>query len=100
MDLDTFIVATYCLVEETIDEALGGGGGGGGGGERLRLRRGPAPKLSDVEVLLTIELLGEFLGIDTDKAIHLFFRRHYAESGSRRSASSIAAPSPGRRPTS
>ena len=92
MDLDTFIVATYRLVEETIDEALGGG-------ERLRLRRGPAPKLSDVEVF-TIELVGEFLGIDTDKAIHLFFRRHYAESGSRRSASSIAAPSPGRRPTS
>jgi hypothetical protein len=39
--------------------------------------RGPAPTLSDAEVL-TIEIVGEFLGIDTDKGIHLFFRRHYA----------------------
>jgi hypothetical protein len=32
--------------------------------------RGPAPKLSDAEVL-TIEVVGEFLGIDTDKGIYL-----------------------------
>ncbi len=36
------------------------------------------PKLSDAEVL-TIEMVGEFLGLDTNKDIHLFFRRHYAE---------------------
>jgi hypothetical protein len=35
-------------------------------------------KLSDAEVL-TIEIVGEFLGIDTDKAIFLSFQRHYAQ---------------------
>jgi hypothetical protein len=34
------------------------------------------PKLSDSEVL-TIEVVGEFLGIDTDKGLHAYFRRHY-----------------------
>ena len=66
MDLSTFIVAVFCLIDDQL-EGLG----------RLR-RRGPTPKLSDTEVL-TIEIVGEFLGIDTDKDIHLFFRRHYAE---------------------
>jgi hypothetical protein len=69
VDLDTFIVATYCLVDETMDEVLGG--------KRLR-RRGPRPALDDREVL-TIEVVGEFLGIDTDKGIFHFFSRHYAE---------------------
>ncbi len=65
MDLSTFIVAVFCL----IDDRLKGG--------RIR-QRGPTPKLSDAEVL-TIEIVGEFLGLDTDKAIHLFFSRHYGE---------------------
>lgn len=65
MDLSTFIVAVFCI----IDDRLKG---------RCIRQRGPAPKLSDAEVL-TIEIVGEFLGIDTDKAIYLFFRRHYGE---------------------
>src|SRR5215212_3290237 len=65
MDLSTFIVAVFCLIDDRLK------------GHRFR-QRGPAPKLSDSEVL-TIEVVGEFLGIDTDKAIHLFFRRHYRE---------------------
>jgi hypothetical protein len=65
MDLSTFIVAVFCLIDDRLK------------GRRIR-QRGPAPKLSDAEVL-TIEIVGEFLGIDTDKGIHLFFRRHYAE---------------------
>jgi hypothetical protein len=40
--------------------------------------RGPQPLLDDREVL-TIEIVGEFLGMDTDKGIFLFFSRHYAE---------------------
>ena len=69
MDLDTFIVATYCLVDEAMDESLG---------DEKRLReRGPNPTLDDREVL-TIELVGEFLGIDTDEGIYRYFRRHYA----------------------
>jgi hypothetical protein len=65
VDLNTFIVSVFCLVDDQLK------------GRRIR-QRGPTPKLSDSEVL-TIEIVGEFLGIDTDKGIHLFFRRHYAE---------------------
>jgi Transposase DDE domain len=65
MDLSTFIVAVFCLVDEQLKD------------RRVR-QRGPAPKLSDAEVL-TIEIVGEFLGLDTDKALYRFFRRHYAE---------------------
>ncbi len=65
MDLSTFIVAVFCLVDDRLN------------GKCIR-QRGPTPKLSDSEVL-TIEIVGEFLGIDTDKDIYLFFRRHYAE---------------------
>ncbi len=65
MDLSTFIVAVFCLVDDRLK------------GRRIR-QRGPDPKLSDAEVL-TMEIVGEFLGVDTDKGIHLFFRRHYAE---------------------
>ena len=65
MDLSTFIVAVFCLIDDRLK------------GHRIR-QRGPAPRLSDAEVL-TIEVVGEFLGLDTDKGIHLFFRRHYAE---------------------
>jgi hypothetical protein len=65
VDLSTLIVAVFCLVDDRLK------------GRRIR-QRGPAPKLSDSEVL-TIEIVGEFLGLDTDKGIHLFFRRHYGE---------------------
>lgn len=65
MDLSTFIVAVFCLIDDQLQE------------RRIR-SRGPTPKLSDSEVL-TIEIIGEFLGFDTDKGIYLFFRRHYQE---------------------
>ncbi len=65
MDLSTFIVAVFCLVDDRLE------------GRRIR-QRGPDPKLSDSEIL-TVEIVGEFLGIDTDKGIHLFFKRHYGE---------------------
>jgi hypothetical protein len=65
VDLSTFIVAVFCLVDDQLK------------GRCIR-SRGPAPKLSDAEVL-TMEVVGEFLGIDTDKGIYLFFRRHYGE---------------------
>ena len=70
MDLDTFIVATYCLIDDLMEESLS---------ERTNLReRGPGPTLDDREVL-TIEIVGECLGIDTDKGIFVYFSRHYAE---------------------
>jgi hypothetical protein len=43
--------------------------------QRLR-RRGPQPKLADSEVI-SIELAGEFFGIDTDEGIFAFFRRYH-----------------------
>ena len=65
MDLSTFIVSVFCLVDDRLK------------GKTIR-QRGPAPKLCDSEVL-TMEIVGEFLGIDTDKGIHAHFKRHYAE---------------------
>lgn len=65
MDLSTFIIAVFCLVDDRLK------------GVRIR-QRGPAPKLSDSEIL-TIEIVGEFLELDTDKAIFRYFRRHYCE---------------------
>jgi hypothetical protein len=67
MDVNTFVVAVFCLVDDWLEE------------QRPQLRRrGPKPKLSDSEVL-TIEIVGEFLGIDTDSGLHNHFRRYYAE---------------------
>lgn len=66
MDLSTFVVAVFCLVDDWLKDQ-----------GRLR-ERGPAPKLSDSEVL-TIEVVGEFLGIDTDSGLFTHFRRHHAE---------------------
>jgi hypothetical protein len=71
VDLDTFIVAVYCLVDEAMDELLPDG-------ERLR-KRGPDPLFLDDREVLTIEVVGEFLGIDTDRGLYAYFRRHYAE---------------------
>ena len=67
MDLSTFIISVFCLVDDHLK-----------GRQWSYRKRGPAPKLSDSEVL-TIEIVGEFLGLDTYKAIYLFFKRHYAE---------------------
>ncbi len=68
VDPDEFIVAIYCLVDDLMEELLGS--------RRLR-SRGPAPVLDDREVL-TMEIVGEFFGFDTDKGIFEFFSRHYA----------------------
>jgi hypothetical protein len=65
VDLYTFIIAVFCLINERIED-------------RALRARGPLPKLSDAEVL-TIEFVGEFLGIDTDEGIFRYFRRHYGE---------------------
>ena len=69
MDLETFIIATYCLIDEAVETVLAG--------QRLR-QRGPMPTLADSEVL-TIEAVGEFLGLDQDTAIYDHFRRHHAD---------------------
>ncbi len=65
MDLSTFIISVLCLIDDRLKD-LG----------RLRAR-GPAPTLCDSEVL-TIEVVGEFLGLDEDTELFAYFRRHYA----------------------
>lgn len=67
MDLDTLIVAVFCLVDDTLAAELDG--------RRLR-RRGPQPVLADSEVL-TMEVVGEFLGLDQERQMFDYFRRHY-----------------------
>ena len=67
MDLETFIVAVFCVTDDFVRAIARE--------HRLR-RRGPAPVLADSEVL-TIETVGEFLGLDTDQALHAYFRRHF-----------------------
>jgi Transposase DDE domain len=64
MDLDTLIVTVFCLIDDALD------------GQRLR-QRGPQPLLADSEVL-TMEVVGEYLSLDQDKAIFTYFRRHFA----------------------
>ena len=65
MDLNTFITAVFCLIDVWLKE------------QRIR-RCGPAPKLADSEVL-TVEVIGEFLGIETDRGLYDHFRRYYTE---------------------
>ena len=67
MDLETFIIAVFCLVDDFVRDLCHG--------RRLR-QRGPAPILADSEVL-TVEITGEFLGLDTDQALYAYFRRHF-----------------------
>jgi hypothetical protein len=65
MDATTLLITVYCLVDEWL------------AGRRLR-QRGPQPILADSEVL-TIECVGEFWGIDTDKGLYEHFRRSWGD---------------------
>jgi hypothetical protein len=67
MDVTTLLITVYCVIDEWL----------AGSGVRLR-RRGPQPILTDSEVL-TIECVGEFSGIDTDKGLYEHVRRHWGD---------------------
>lgn len=70
MDLEEFTIAVYCLIDEVLLELTADP-------DWSRVRtRGPAPTLADSEVL-TMEVVGEFLGYDQDVAIYHYFRRHH-----------------------
>jgi hypothetical protein len=68
MDLETFLIAVYCLVDDALTPILAA--------QKLR-QRGPAPILADSEVL-AIAVAGEFLGLATDRDLFQYFRRHQA----------------------
>lgn len=65
MDLETFIVTVFCWLDDALREVTAA--------QPLR-QRGPAPRLHDSEVL-TMEVVGEYLGLDTDVAMYQYFRR-------------------------
>jgi hypothetical protein len=67
MELTTLLVTVFCLIDDWLASQP----------QRLR-QRGPRPILADSEVL-TIEAVGEFLGIDTDKGLYEHFRRHFGQ---------------------
>jgi hypothetical protein len=68
MDLDDFMITIFCANDEALPAAVGD--------RRLR-QRGPEPRLADSEVL-TMEVVGEYLGLPHDSALFAYFRRHYA----------------------
>ncbi|MGF1461490.1 MAG: hypothetical protein ACFBSG_21005 [Leptolyngbyaceae cyanobacterium] len=66
-DIEEFIIAVFITVEVHLDTLL----------RRYPPRhKGFAPGLSDSEVL-TLEIVGEFLGHHRDTAIWRYFRRHW-----------------------
>ncbi|MBL8249881.1 MAG: IS982 family transposase [Candidatus Competibacter sp.] len=67
MPLEDFIITLFCWVEEHLNRLMG---------DHRRRQRGFAPKLTNGEVL-TMEVVGEFLGLDTDQHIWRYFRRHW-----------------------
>jgi hypothetical protein len=68
MSLDDFIITCFCLIDDALPVITGG--------KRLR-QAGPQPKVSDSEVI-TIEVVGSYLGLTQDKALYEYFRRHYS----------------------
>jgi len=60
-----YITEVYCFIDDMMKECW----------KNIR-KRGPEPKLSDAEVI-TMEIAGESLGMDCDKAIHRYFRDHW-----------------------
>lgn len=72
MDLEEFTIAVYCLIDDLVHESQSDPAW-----RRVR-RRGPAPLLADAEVL-TMEAVGEFLGLDQDVAIYHYFRREHPD---------------------
>ena len=67
MNLNDFIVNIFCETDDFIKNFYP---------KRALRRRGPMPQMTDSEVL-TMEIVGEILGFDTDKDIFGFFRDFY-----------------------
>jgi Transposase DDE domain len=67
--IDEFIIAVFCCVDDLLQEVTAG--------HPLR-RKGFAPSLSDSEVI-TMEIVAEYQGIDTDQGIWRYFQRHWLD---------------------
>lgn len=67
MNLNDFIVNVFCETDDFMKNFFP---------HRTLRTRGPLPQLADSEVL-TIEIVGEIIGFDTDKKIFNFFKNFY-----------------------
>lgn len=67
MSIGEFIITVFCLIEDQLESLLNG--------KKLR-QRGFRTKLTDSEVI-TMEIVGEFLGFDQDKNIWKYFRQYW-----------------------
>lgn len=67
MPIEDFIIAVFCRIDEILQQFAA---------KQPWRTRGFPPKLSDSAVI-TMEVVGEFLGIDTDKHIWQYFREHW-----------------------
>ena len=65
---EDFIIAVFCCVDDLWNQVSRS--------KKIR-QRGFAPSLSDS--VITMEIVGEFLRIDTDKGISNYFRGHWLE---------------------
>ena len=68
MSVEEFIIWAYCCVDLHISELRQ---------QHPWRSRGFTPRLSDAEII-TMELVGEFLGQDTDKGIWQYFKNHWS----------------------
>jgi hypothetical protein len=68
MPLEDFIIAVFCCIESLLSEMQQ---------TYPERQRGYAPRLADSEVL-TMETVGEFLGIDAEKYMWQYIRRHWS----------------------
>lgn len=69
MSMEDFIITVFCLVDETLKNLLG---------KRKLRQRGFEPSLTDSE-MITMEVVAEFLGIDTDKGAWEYFSNHWRD---------------------
>lgn len=67
MSIEDFIITVFCIIDDELEKLLNG--------KKLR-QRGRHTLLTDSEVI-TIEIVGEFLGQDCDKSIWEYFKSHW-----------------------
>jgi IS5 family transposase len=67
MSMEDFIITVYCLIDELLKKQENS--------HKIR-KRGFQPALSDSE-MTTMEIISEFLGIDTDKGAWEYFCNHW-----------------------
>lgn len=69
MQVEDFIITTYLCVDKYFNEVT----------KNLTLRtRGEKPALSDVE-MITMEIVGEYMSLGSDKQIWGYFKKHWFE---------------------